>query len=630
MNSFLFFYVSDDYSTDGPSNSGCCNLDKTTMFFLHLLENFCTNNIEATSNMAVSQAKLFTILCKKLYEIGVISTVSFLDTVEESKQKCSDAWKAFLREAMNAKEIDISDDSSFNSSFLGGNSIGGELRASTSSWTNSLPRTVLSISLEDFSSNNDVLPLSDPGAISKPSRFHNDFSEEEKLGQGGFGAVFKVTHSLDQLQYAVKKIKFRKLQSPAKLPSRVLREVRCLARLEHRHVVRYYGAWMEYDMVPNTISNGNSKSDQTTTESSSSYQSVTEDSLTNGNEAPYAYQGVLYIQMQLCSFSLKEWMERENRIISSEENIAIFTQITKGLEYIHSQGLIHRDLKPSNIFVLDYDGSHSLKNACLKIGDFGVATFISDEFETNTPNSSPSDKWRKTLPSTSEPMMSKLSMIEDDFDNGSASSFSKPIEIGNGSIKSSPLQIVPPSPANSGRFHHQNGNCSMSAHSYRTTGIGTVAYASPEQLRKDTYDEKTDLYSLGIIFLELYHVFYTRMERAEILKNLRKHRRLPANFQNQYPKEASIILWLTDSDPAARPSASDILNSGFCADESPEYKKVIKFFSINIFPFFITNYLSFFFLFIKLLSVLGRQLDERNKLIQEYQKEIEQLRSLTL
>ena len=38
---FFFFYVSDDYSTDGPSNSGCCNLDKTTMFFLHLLENFC-------------------------------------------------------------------------------------------------------------------------------------------------------------------------------------------------------------------------------------------------------------------------------------------------------------------------------------------------------------------------------------------------------------------------------------------------------------------------------------------------------------------------------------------------------------------------------------------------------------
>lgn len=44
--------------------------------------------------------------------------------------------------------------------------------------------------------------------------------------------------------------------------------------------------------------------------------------------------------------------------------------------------------------------------------------------------------------------------------------------------------------------------------------VGTMTYASPEQKRGKTYTYNTDLYSLGIICIELFCNFSTNSERA--------------------------------------------------------------------------------------------------------------------
>lgn len=43
----------------------------------------------------------------------------------------------------------------------------------------------------------------------------------------------------------------------------------------------------------------------------------------------------------------------------------MFYQIIKGLNEIHSQGILHRDVKPDNIFLM--------KSGLIKIGDFSLS-----------------------------------------------------------------------------------------------------------------------------------------------------------------------------------------------------------------------------------------------------------------
>ncbi|XP_042520958.1 serine/threonine/tyrosine-protein kinase HT1 [Macadamia integrifolia] len=64
--------------------------------------------------------------------------------------------------------------------------------------------------------------------------------------------------------------------------------------------------------------------------------------------------------------SLREFLHKlEHKSLSLQKLIAIALEIARGMEYIHSQGVIHRDLKPENI-LLDEDFH-------VKIADFGIA-----------------------------------------------------------------------------------------------------------------------------------------------------------------------------------------------------------------------------------------------------------------
>ncbi|KFQ26079.1 Interferon-induced, double-stranded RNA-activated protein kinase, partial [Merops nubicus] len=172
-------------------------------------------------------------------------------------------------------------------------------------------------------------------------RFLESFKNIEPIGEGGFGNVFQATAKLDKRTYAVKRVQFTK---------NVEREVKELARLEHENIVRYYGSWEGYDYV--TYPDSRQKSDKKI--------------------------NCLFIQMELCEQGpLENWIEkhREKRKYHEMAHNK-FLQILKGVEYIHSKGLIHRDLKPQNILL-----SHEDK---IKIGDFGLVTSV--EYETLTEN----------------------------------------------------------------------------------------------------------------------------------------------------------------------------------------------------------------------------------------------------
>lgn len=58
-------------------------------------------------------------------------------------------------------------------------------------------------------------------------------------------------------------------------------------------------------------------------------------------------------------------LEHEHKSLPLEKLIAIALDIARGMEYIHSQGVIHRDLKPENVLINE--------DFHMKIADFGIA-----------------------------------------------------------------------------------------------------------------------------------------------------------------------------------------------------------------------------------------------------------------
>ena len=92
-------------------------------------------------------------------------------------------------------------------------------------------------------------------------------------------------------------------------------------------------------------------------------------------------KAVLHIQMQLCGKTLRNWLDSRNNLglpnskfVKQVDNISIFRQILKGVQYIHSQNIIHRDLKPRNVFISNFSHiTDSRESFHVQIGDFGLA-----------------------------------------------------------------------------------------------------------------------------------------------------------------------------------------------------------------------------------------------------------------
>jgi PAS domain S-box-containing protein len=102
-------------------------------------------------------------------------------------------------------------------------------------------------------------------------------------------------------------------------------------------------------------------------------------------------------------------------------------------------------------------------------------------------------------------------------------------------------------------------------------GAGTYLYASPEQLLEHRcYDNKTDIYSLGILLYELLCPFSTGMERVKTLMDIRQGK-FSEEFIKTWPREFLLIKSLLNPDPMERPTASEILDSEILLNNYPLY-----------------------------------------------------------
>jgi len=228
--------------------------------------------------------------------------------------------------------------------------------------------------------------------------------------------------------------------------------------------------------------------------------------------ASYKYQISFYIQMQLCNPStLADWIKHRNgncvafdaeeRQVRARPAFEIFRQIVNGLAHVHAKGIIHRDLKPANIFAGD-DGA-------FMVGDFGLSKMIRDANNTN----------HRGVDNNIDPPQTTNAII-------------LPTSVG----------------------YHNND--------IHTSGVGTASYASPEQTTSKTYGTAADIFSLGLILLELFSNFTSEHERGKAFHDCRHNRELAPWMKRYYPEVSTLILACTQADWSRRPSASDIQAAG--------------------------------------------------------------------
>ncbi len=541
------------------------------LLLVSLLDNFCSLY---DRNPAKNQ-KLFSLLCRKLYSMGILKSLDFMEESRALRSIYKEAFKAIVLDAVKSAEISLVDNMSSSSSvttsptkslkcFSSSNSISASSQRANSLSTlflNTEPSSI--VSAEQETSGASVLSAEDL-LMTSHSRYREDFIEGRVLGRGGYGKVVVAENILDGTSYAVKKIQFAGLSSQRYI--RILREVKSLARLDHVNIVRYHSAWMEDHAVilelveeessptPNIVTNKHSRSKSTP------LLTTTVHSTTHGHSnSLYHLQDrkIMYIQMEMCLFTLDYYLKQRNaffHVISGEARK--LGRLPLGRE------LVLRD-KTDRTLTLPAEQlfywSPEDRKLHLRAGELdrifkGIVKGLHYIHEHGM------------IHRDLKPMNIFFQLAEED---------ELLPKIGDFGLVSEKENVLPSIASSSSPSASENeleidfAEISLNP-TLKTKGIGTATYAAPEQLNQQDYTQKSDIYSLGIICFELFHPCATQMERVRMLDDLKRLHRFPDEFLTQWPKEAAFIWSCIARDSGLRPSTKEILESEWLDRDAEE------------------------------------------------------------
>lgn len=97
-----------------------------------------------------------------------------------------------------------------------------------------------------------------------------------------------------------------------------------------------------------------------------------------------------------------------------------------------------------------------------------------------------------------------------------------------------------------------------------STYAGSFLYASPEQYHGESYSFSTDIYSLGVMLLEIQMIFGTEMERILTLRALKEAGTIPCKI-----RYGDLLLRMTSKQPCERPSVIQLQGIFFHAIHHP-------------------------------------------------------------
>ena len=163
-----------------------------------------------------------------------------------------------------------------------------------------------------------------------PGEKVGEYVVDEKIGHGGFGAVFRATHPVIGKQVAIK-VLFRQYSSNPQMVSRFIAEARAVNQIRHKNIIDIFAFGQLGD-------------------------------------------GRHYYVMELVGGQpLDQILEQHGRLALAEA-VPVLRQLARALDAAHGKGIAHRDLKPENIYLATDDEGGVFP----KLLDFGIAKLLSD------------------------------------------------------------------------------------------------------------------------------------------------------------------------------------------------------------------------------------------------------------
>jgi eukaryotic-like serine/threonine-protein kinase len=167
---------------------------------------------------------------------------------------------------------------------------------------------------------------------------NNRFKIESKIGEGGFGAVYRGVQLATNRKVALKLL-HPEMTKDENLVARFRREGMVLCNLRDAHTITTY----DFDQTPD---------------------------------------GTLYIAMELLEGKSLHQLFHEQAPLDWKRMFKILIEMCSSLAEAHAQGIVHRDLKPENIHLESRPGNPEF----VKILDFGIAKVMrGDSIDPQSP-----------------------------------------------------------------------------------------------------------------------------------------------------------------------------------------------------------------------------------------------------
>jgi serine/threonine-protein kinase len=202
------------------------------------------------------------------------------------------------------------------------------------------PAPVLAVAAAPAPANSAVRPAAAAPENLIGRTLNHRYLIEDKIGEGGFGAVFRGKQIATGREVALK-ILHPHNSSDQTIIARFRREAEACSKLRDVHTVTTY----DFD--------------------------ETED-------------GILYLAMELLRGRSLHQLQKSDGILPPERVLSILDQVAQSLGEAHANGIVHRDMKPENVFIESRQmgaGTGGRTEDHVKVLDFGIAKVMSGEKE---------------------------------------------------------------------------------------------------------------------------------------------------------------------------------------------------------------------------------------------------------